>query len=138
MAKSKVPKTKRKEFFKSVENQGFVLIFSCEGNVTSSAVKTSGLKCIKHNTIHNTVNRWRESNSFCSPLLLFALFQREQGLNIFIYNSVQSQGWFEFLQPDVCSVLIGNLTRHFTCPAMYVEAVQGKFVKEIVMPVGGL
>lgn len=49
-------------------NQGFLLMFSCEGNETSSAAENSGFKCINQNTVHNTVNRWmwRESNSFRS------------------------------------------------------------------------
>ncbi|KAM7071249.1 myosin-IIIa-like [Acridotheres tristis] len=47
------------------------------GSITSTTVENSAFKCIKQDTMYKTVNRWmkKESNSFCSPLLLVGLFQ---------------------------------------------------------------
>lgn len=54
-----------------MENQYFLFMFSYEGNITSTTAENSAFKCIKQDTVYNTVNRQmrKESNSFCCPLL---------------------------------------------------------------------
>lgn len=40
-----------------MENQDFLLMFSYEGNITSTTVENSAFKCIKQDTVYNPVNR---------------------------------------------------------------------------------
>lgn len=55
------PKRKRafktKKFIKAMENQDSLLMFSHEGNISSTAVENSAFKCINQDTVYNTVNR---------------------------------------------------------------------------------
>lgn len=68
-------------------------------------------KCINQNTVHNTVNRWmwRESNSFCSPLLPVILFQWVGPKYFHMYLRIVSRLVWISSPSSVCPVLIGNL-----------------------------